>query len=185
MSTLHKLALPAVAALSLPSAPLVAPALAGPQAAPSHEIVVTAAPRQAALANWAHRIQANLESNMRLPRAVGGDLYSGDAMAEVSFVCGESGRPTQVALARPSGNTRIDGAALNAVRDMSSLQPLPEGMKADQKILAQLLFINSGDSPGAIDRHVKAMQKEAAGHNQWFYRDEIASGETILLAAAR
>ena len=183
MTNLHQLALPLAAAFSLPfAATVAAPVVAQTQ---PKEIVVTASPREAALTNWSSRVQANLEEHMQMPRPIGGRFLTGDRLAEVSFVCSDSGKPEQITLAQSSGNTRINRAALNAVRGITSLHPLPEGMRPNQKVLAQLLFIDSIDGGRDADRGMKALQEAAAKRNAWFYRDEVASGEMLLLAAAR
>lgn len=183
MINLHHRALPLAAALSLPfAATVAAPVVAQTQ---PKEIVVTASPREAALTNWSSRVQANLEDHMRSPRVVGANFFPRDGLAEVSFVCSESGKPDQITLAKSSGSPRINKAALSAVRGITSLHPLPEGMKPNQKVLAQLLFINSVDSGREANRRIKALQEAAAKHNAWFYRDEIASGDMLLLAAVR
>jgi TonB family protein len=182
MINLHQRALPLAAALSLPFvATVAAPVVAQTQ---PKEIVVTASPREVALTNWSTRVQTNLQDQMQMPRVIGTN-FSRDGLAEVSFVCSDSGKPEQVTLAKSSGSPRINRAALNAVRGITSLHPLPEGMKANQKVLAQLLFINSIDGGREANRRMKALQKEAAEHNAWFYRDEIASGDMLLLAAVR
>ena len=182
MINLHQRALPLAAALSLPfAATVAAPVVAQTQ---PKEIVVTASPREVALTNWSSRVQANLEDQMQMPRLVGAN-FSHDGLAEVSFVCSDSGKPDQITLAKSSGSLRINKAALNAVRGITSLHPLPEGMRPNQKFLAQLLFINSVDNGRDADRRIKALQKAAAKHNAWFYRDEIASGDMMLLAAVR
>lgn len=181
MTSFQKLAL--ATALSLPTVALITPASAG-QPRASRDIVVTASPRQVALADWASRVQTRLEDQMQIPQPVGPIHFADQGLAQVRFVCSETGRPDQVTLAQSSGNSRIDRAALGAVRRIS-LHPLPEGMKPDQKVLAQLLFLTAGTSDREAARRTKALQAKAAKHNEWFYRDEVASGEMLLLAAAK
>ncbi len=185
MKTIKWTALPLAAVLSLPFLTLVAPAGAQPRS-PSHDIVVQATPRATALTNWSNRVQADLERQMEMPRYLGPTRpFIENGVAQVRFIPGDSGRADQIILARSSGSSRIDHAALHAVDRLTSLRPLPEGMQPDQKILAQLLFIGSPGGDRDNDRRIRALKQEAAKDNAWFYGGQTASSEVIMLTAAR
>lgn len=154
----------------------VAPSSAGPQ-----EIVVTGSPREVALADWSQRVRQDLENHMRPPNRLGAAFDEG--VVAVGFRCTESGRPDGVAIVQSSGSNALDRAALRSVSRLTSLHPTVEGMRPDQKVVAQLLYLNSAVPEREIARHLKALDAKAKDANGWFTREEIASGEVLLLGA--
>ena len=155
-----------------------APAAAGPQ-----EIVVTGSPREVALASWSDRVRDDLERKMGSPSALNG--VSAEGLVTVSFTCTESGHPDNVALLQSSGHNGLDKAALRSVRRLSSLHPMVEGMRPNQKVVAQMLYLDGTGSPSRIDRRTKELEAKARDANQWFTHEQIASGEVLMLRVAR
>ena len=154
-----------------------------PSSAGSQEIVVTGSPREVALASWSQRVRDDLERKMGSPSALNGVVA--DGLVTVSFTCTESGRPDNVALLQSSGHNGLDKAALRSVRRLSSLHPMVEGMRPHQKVIAQMLYLDGTGSPAAIARRTQALDTKAREANQWFTREQIASGEILMLRAAR
>jgi TonB family protein len=154
--------------------------------AAQQDIVVTASPREAALIDWSKRVEQNLQDRMHYPRTLGrGSNVEG--LVDVRFVCTENGTPDKIAIARSSGNSRIDQAALRAVSGLTTLHPTVDGMKPDQAVRAQMLFTTAYDpgSTRALDQRIAELRKEAEARNKWFTSNEIASNEIVLTVGAK
>ena len=175
MTLIHRAALPLSAILCASAVPVL------PASAASQEIVVTASPREVALADWSQRVRNDLERNMRPPNRL--ETAFDEGVVAVGFRCTESGRPDAVSIIQSSGSNALDRAALRSVRRLTSLHPTVEGMRPDQKVVAQLLYLNSAVPEREIARHLKAADAKAKASNGWFTREEIASGEVLLLGA--
>jgi TonB family protein len=165
---------------------LCAPASAGPQTA-APELVVTAAPREVALAKWSQRVEQSLEQNIRYPHFIGTPADYRDMFVEVSFVCSEDGTPDQVAIARSSGNNRYDQAALSSVRRIKSLHPMADGMSPGQAIKAQVIYLSATEpkSDRRMRQRTADLRKQAAKRNVWFTQAETASNSIMLVAGAQ
>jgi len=163
---------------------LCAPVSAGPQTK-APDLVVTASPREVALAKWSQRVEQNLQENMRFPQLLAGSTYK-DALVEVSFVCSEDGTPGKVAIARSSGDGRYDQAALRSVRRIKSLHPMAEGMEPGQAVRAQMLYITAYEPITANDlkQRTAALREDARKRNAWFTQGETAANAIVLTAAA-
>lgn len=160
---------------------LVLCATAAPASA-TQEIVVTGSPREAALAQWSQRVRHDLEEKMVQPRGLGGSVDEG--LVAVQFICNDEGKPEQVAILESSGSNALNQAALRTVRRLSSLHPMVEGMRPNQKVVAQMLYLSSFTPRRVIERRVKQLEDQARNSNKWFTREQIASGEVLLLGAA-
>lgn len=187
MTKTFRAALPLAALLCAPSIALGAPAASAPH---DEEVIVTASPRQIALAAWSQRVERDLVSNM----SPSGLYNYKDGLAEglvvVGFACGESGMADKVTLLQSSGNRRLDRAALRAVRRVSTLHPVVEGMRPDQKLVAQMLYLNDSGSRRDIAQREQELRADAKERNAWFadqpeIASAIASGDVLVLAAVR
>lgn len=116
------------------------------------------------LAEWSARISAELDRRLPIPEALPGRSQN-SGIVIVKFLCSESGAPGDVALAKSSGSRSLDRAALEAMRHVATLHPLPDGMSHSQKYQAAILF---AETPSEARRLVAAMQKDAATRNAWF-----------------
>jgi TonB family protein len=168
-------ALPLTLALCATATPAVS-------AAGTQEIIVTGSPREVALADWSQRVRLDLESKMAPPRSLTGAFDEG--LVKVRFVCSRDGKPERVAILQSSGSNSLDHAALRTVRRLSSLHPMVEGMRPNQQIVAQMLYINSYTPRRTVARRIKEAEDQAQSSNKWFTREQIASGEVLMLGVA-
>jgi TonB family protein len=178
MTILTRAALPLAALLCIPTSALGAPATSAPP------IVVTGSPRAAALADWSQRVGQNITSKMRIPYRLG-RTHAPDGLVEVGFTTDDNGNPANVTVARKSGDSRTDAAAVRAISGMGTLHPLPEGMNRNQAFRAQLAFLEAGDERD-LKRRLAALQETARRGNSWYTsQDQVASGTVLLIAASR
>lgn len=148
----------------------------------TQEIIVTGSSREVALADWSQRVRRDLEKKMAPPRSLSGAFDEG--LVAVRFVCSQDGEPERVAILQSSGSNALDQAALRTVRKLSSLHPMVEGMRPNQQVVAQMLYLNSYTPRRIVERRIKEVEDQARTSNKWFTREQIASGEVLLLGAA-
>lgn len=120
------------------------------------------------LALWVERIELQLDENLeRTARPVRDS--TGTVM--LKFNCSESGKATNVAIARSSGNQQIDRAAIRAVEMVKSFHPLPRGLTHNQPIMAMLSYSGSDQQ----DRRNRAETRRIAdAGNLWYRSDRYA-----------
>lgn len=123
---------------------LALPGYAGAQIAPS-------APVQAsALGYWVMLIDDQLSNEMQY-MPLTDEKYHG--AARVKFSRGSDGTATDIALAQSSGNEALDVDAMNAVKRLHHIRPLPAGLPPNAPIVATLIY----DAAPANLSYVKAM----------------------------
>lgn len=114
---------------------------------------------------WIARIGSKMEDRMArdagLPNRVVRPL-----MAQVSFKCSKSGRPSAVTLIAPSGSPQFDAVAVRAVAAIPSLHPLPRDISYDQRYRAVLFYSDDGDAP-SVNAKAQAIQDQG---NAWLRR---------------
>ena len=176
MKNIHWAAVPLAAILCATGATAVTATPA------TQEIVVSASPRSVALADWSKRVQGDLERNMRPSNRLGAAFDEG--LVTIGFRCNEAGRPEGVTVVRSSGNQALDRLALRAVRRITTLHPMVDGMRPQQKVAAQMLYLNGYDTKRTVASRMKQLNAAAQSGNGWFTREEIASGEVLVLGAA-
>ncbi len=116
------------------------------------------------LVAWAKRVGKDLDRNMRFPTSIGFQARP-TGIVRVKFACSESGRTDQVALYKSSGDRALDLAALESVRRVTSLHPLPDGMGHGQRYVATLLYATNYDD---YDQQLRKIRAEALKNNSWF-----------------
>jgi len=135
---------------------IVTPALAKQPRAIAPDISVTAKP--ASIQQWSSRIADSLDENLTYPRPIGTADYA-RGVVKIKFHCSDAGLPDGVAVARSSRSLALDNAALRAVRAISTLHPLPDGVTHDRPIEAWIVF---ADDAKDVARMTKSLEKEAA-----------------------
>lgn len=139
--------------------------------APVADTVTVNAPT---LAAWSAGLSRSLSAAMRYPRFVT-KLPPAEGLARVRFVCSDSGAPAGVELVQSSGDRRIDRAALDAVRRIKTLHPLPGGLAHDQRYVAALMFATSQES---LARQLRTLREQSVAR-----ADKGPGGEIALVAA--
>lgn len=142
---------------------LILPITALPAKEPAQEITVVG---QNDLQGWTTRVGRAIDEQMEFPRTIGRVGYD-EGIVDVSFKCSADGKPSNVALLSSSGSRRLDRAGMSAVKNVSSLHPLPPGISDDQTYRAKLLF-------AVDDGNGRAMKRAAA------LRDKADSGNMAL-----
>lgn len=132
--------------------------------------------RAPTLAGWSATLSRSLGAAMRYPHFFSNEVPA-DGTARVRFVCSPSGVPAGLELVRSSGNVRIDGAALAALRRIKTMHPLPLGVSPDQHYVAAIVFAASQES---LDRQLRAIRKEQLAH-----RSAGSSDIALLLTPGR
>jgi TonB family protein len=164
--------IPAIAvALSTPQlvAQNSAPASPGKEPMASH----TTPGKLVTMAEWNERMHRILAKELHYPSPIMG-LRPGSGTVSVKFNCSDSGRPDKVSLLKTSGDTLLDRAALNAVRRMASLHPLPTGFQPSQKFVALVVFANDPNDPA-----LNSLTAEQVKRNAW-YHDPVNAPEALL-----
>jgi TonB family protein len=116
------------------------------------------------LAAWSARVSAALDRQLPNPEVLPGESrYSG--IVVVKFGCSDSGAPSEVAIAKSSGSRSLDRAALQGIRHVATLHPLPDGMLHSQRYQAAILF---AETPTEARRLIANLQKDAETRNSWF-----------------
>jgi len=167
--------------------PAIAVALSAPQlvaqnsapTSPAKEAMVshTTPGKLVTMAEWNERMHGLLAKELHYPMPIMG-LRAGSGTVSVKFNCSESGRPDKVSLLRTSGDALLDRAALNAVRRMASLHPLPTGFQPTQKFVALVVFTNDPNDPAL--NHLTAEQSK---RNAW-YHDPVNTPQASLKKAS-
>lgn len=147
---------------------LFAPAYAAQQQTKSPLVVTATA---LTVDQWSANTTKSLERQLR--RAVHSNSpQTNEGVVRVNFRCSEDGTPSEVALANSSGHGDLDRAALRAVRGISTLHPLPQGIPHDQRFAALILFANDQLS---YNRQMAVLRENAARENA-----SLAAGRTPL-----
>ena len=124
----------------------------------STDPIVIQGSARAGLAHWKQAVSREIERNLYYPRSFPGwDLPEGTVA--VRFSTGEDGRPTGIELSRSSGHRRLDGAAMRAIRRISTLHPLPQGISETATLRANVIFASDETS---LARQEKALRHEEA-----------------------
>lgn len=130
--------------------------VATPSVAPAQRDIVVQ-PEAVSVQRWSARVSRALDQNLVYPRPDFG-RPDPEGVVRVDFRCSEDGKPSHVAVSRPSGTRRLDVAALRAVNRLKTLHPLPTGIGHDQRYAAMIIFAASEESR---DRKLRALAKEA------------------------
>lgn len=124
---------------------------------PTDPIVIQGSAR-AGLAQWKRTVSREIERNLFYPHSYPGWEVPEGTVA-VRFSCDGDGKPTAIELSRSSGHRRLDGAAMRAVRRISTLHPLPPGISEDATLRANVIFASDETS---LARQEKALRHEEA-----------------------
>jgi TonB family protein len=130
---------------------------------------------------WSTRVVRHLTNGLVYPRIAGTSAFH-EGFAKIVFYCGEDGKPSGVAVLQSSGARDLDRAAMMAVKRISTLHPLPEGLRAERGFQAWVLF--SGDEE-SYARRMDALQSEARLANAAGRQDQTADAGPLVLLAAR
>jgi periplasmic protein TonB len=122
-------------------------------------------------AQWRDRVQAELATNIHYPRAMAGRSLE-NGLVRIKFNCSDTGRADKVTLARTSGSSQLDRAALAAVSRISSLHPLPADFAHGQAFQAMVMFYTGSDDD--YRRKIEKIRAEASQMNAHFGSTQIA-----------
>jgi TonB family protein len=100
-----------------------------------------------------------------------------DGIVAIKFLCSESGAPADVSIAKSSGFHDLDAAALQSVRRISTMHPLPAGILHTQQYVALVNFATSDDR---AERQMVAIARQVKARNGWFKDRGL---ETALIIA--
>lgn len=117
-------------------------------------ITVKAAPTS--LQQWNSRVAQSLDANLIYPASIGRDDYAEGAV-RVAFHCSEDGSPAGVTVLQSSRSNNLDRAALNAVKRIATLHPLPDGIGHDRAMEAWIFFASDQE---AVDRMKKGFERQ-------------------------
>lgn len=138
------------------AASLSMPAVAQPQQ--ERRPVVVTAPDVSSVPHWVDRVSRQISATIEVPAAIRpGDLSSG--RAAVVFRCDGDGRPVAVTLARRSGYPTLDRIAMQTIRRLPSLSPMPPSFSPNQRFRANIVFAYT---QGEYDGQMRALRREAA-----------------------
>lgn len=140
-----------------------------------------AAHQAVTLQQWTQRIEGEMGRNLRYPHMVGGRVR--DGLVEVSFVAGEDGRPTSVAVTQTSGSAQLDAAAKRAISRIATLQPLPNGVGQGQVYKAQMIFATQHgfQQPAELQQRIAELQQKASENNIRWAARQSGSQETAAI----
>jgi hypothetical protein len=114
---------------------------------------------------WITRIGLKMENRMAMDGGLPHRIVR-PLMAQVSFKCSQSGRPSAVTLVAPSGSPQFDAVAVRTVAAIPSLHPLPRDISYDQRYRAVLFYSSDSDAPMV---NAKALAIRNQG-NAWLHR---------------
>lgn len=106
--------------------------------APS-SIVVMPVPSQEV---FVERVSEDLERQLNRNTGIRNDV-SGEGIAIVRFVRDTEGSPAEIRMMRRTGNSGLDRLAIQAVRRLSTLEAVPEGVGPGQIFQANIVFANT------------------------------------------
>lgn len=172
MTIILRAAVPLVVLLAAPVLPLEA------QESPDIQVVAPNAEVRA----WSERVAQRIERQMLYPATLAGNI---PGIVDVTFMCSDEGRPTQVAVARSSGYRPIDRAGLKAVRSVHSLHPLPAGVGHEKRYKARLFFATD-DASGrwAQDRVALRERDDGRANAPMGQRHGLAAVAVTVVPAA-
>lgn len=98
--------------------------------------------QRAAKQVWVTRISRNLDWNLRNQAKMGDDPAASGAVS-VRFTSAPDGRATDLSVVRASGDQAVDQAAMKVVSRLKSLQPLPDGISANQRFRADIIYASN------------------------------------------
>jgi TonB family protein len=108
------------------------------------------------LEQWNARVAQSLDANLTYPKAIGRSDFPEGAV-RVAFRCSENGSPDGVSIVQSSHSNMLDQTALNAVKRISTLHPLPDGIGHDRSMEAWVFFASD---QGAIDKMKKGFARQ-------------------------
>ena len=164
---------------------LVAPAWAaghGQETAPSS---ITVQAGHETVSQWSARVGQSLDAQLVYPKPMGTAGYN-QGLAKVGFRCAEDGRPGDVALIASSGSRDLDRAAMQAVRRIQTLHPLPDGITHDRSMQAWVAFAPDEDT---LKQMTRATHRAAEMANARVEKDRqtqqvaSASAPALIIAA--
>jgi periplasmic protein TonB len=130
---------------------------------------------------WTSRISRRLDNGLAYPRPVlNNDVHEG--FVKVAFGCDEQGKPQKVVVLQSSGASDLDKAAMMAVKRISTLHPLPEGIRSERGFQAWILFSKDEDS---FARKMDQLRQEARLANLANRQEQTADTGPVVLLAAR
>lgn len=168
---------------------MIAPLLALPgavqagQAKPDAPNSITVQAAAMSVAHWSDRVAKSLDVGLTYPKPLGrGDYHEG--LSRISFHCSDSGAPSDVTVASSSGSRDLDKAAADAVRQIPTLHPLPDGISRDQTFQAWVVFASDQDRLSNMLRTVRhdAMVANNAAAAQ--HASQTASNLPTVIVAA-
>lgn len=155
----------------------VAASLAIPFATAAEQPIIVKSERTHT-STWAARVSQDLVAKIDYPRAVGRTEVP-VGVVSVRFDCSDDGTADNIAIARGSGSSAIDRAALSAVKRLGSLRPLPSRFTANQPVRVNLVFADDAMTAERLVRRVRQDEERLAR-----LRDPRASAELVLTVSA-
>ncbi|WP_019833873.1 TonB family protein [Sphingomonas sp. PR090111-T3T-6A] len=167
----------------------LAPLLATPvwaHGAQTHDnnAAITVQAQHETVGEWSQRVGRSLDDELVYPHRAGPDDYA-QGLAKVSFRCSDDGRPGSVAMLSSSGSRDLDRAAMQAVKRIPTLHPLPDGISHDRAFQAWIAFALD---EGALKRMANTAHRDADQMNARVERDrtgrQVASNALPIVIAA-
>ena len=118
----------------------------------SENDIVAVAP-SASIDQWVATFSNRLDRSLRYPTAFREPVLPGGVA--VTFRSGADGEPDAIHVLRPSGNARLDRAAVSAIKRLKTLHPLPIGLNQNQVFQANIVFATDERS---LAREAAALQ---------------------------
>ncbi|MDE2435489.1 MAG: energy transducer TonB [Sphingomonadales bacterium] len=146
-----KLAVTAVVAASLAASTFVA----SPTRADAPIIVQSQRISQPA---WVSSVSTQLSRNLDSALFAQNSAYH-DGIVAITFTAAPDGQPGNMVLARRSGDSALDRVAMNSVRRLRNLHPLPELVSDQQRFRAYLIVASDQKS---YEDYARLAQREEA-----------------------
>jgi protein TonB len=133
----------------------IAVVFGSPASSKRNDIIVSGTPSRV---QWVTKLGRMLDETILYPMEMPGrDPSSG--IVSVSFKPGGDGKPSSPTVTRSSRHQELDQAALQAVKRLKSMYPLPVGIAHDQRILANIIFATSASE---LSQQIYNFRHEAA-----------------------
>lgn len=169
-----KLALPAAVA-----AVLVTSSIASTPATADEGIVVKSS--HPGLGHWVASTSESLSRNLDtvVPLAMPRRITGGGTFAAVTFALGADGRPTEIAVARPSSSAEFDQMAMNAVKRLDTGDARPREFAAGQRFRAYMIVATSYEARDRLNREVLRQERLRRSNPSSLAANEIALGVAL------
>lgn len=134
--------------------------------------------QQATLGQWVRHVSASLDSKIAYPAPRFGEDYATGIVA-ITFRTDANGAPTDIVVARNSGNRRLDTAAARAVNALGPMAPPPVAHSSGLRFRADIVFATD---EWTLRRSLAIVERERADR---MARGAVDPTEVALVTASR